>query len=139
MENDFFAILAGHPALLALVPVAKITPVKYTQGVTGTLIRYTKITGIPGLHMQGSDGLTESLMQIDVRAATYGEAIAVRNVLVGPNSDGGLLHPFRGLMGSTDFRLIYLANDRGVLHEKTGAQEFHTTSLDFAIRSRAAD
>lgn len=138
MENDFFALLSGYSALTDLVPAAKITPVQYSQGAVGTLVRFTKITGAGGLTMRGSDGLAASLMQIDVRAATYGEVLAVRNVLIGRNSSGGLLHPYRGTVGDTVFQLIRLNSDRGVDLEKTDAQDFHTTSLDFDIWSRAA-
>lgn len=138
MENDFLAILKAHSPLVLLIPTAKMTPVNYSQGVTGTLLRYRKITGGGGLTMAGSDGLSSSLMQIDIRAVTYGAVIAVRNVLIGPNSGGGLLHPYRGTVGSTVFQIISLSDDRGVQFEKTGAEEFHTTSLDFNVWSRAA-
>ena len=131
LEADFRAILAGHAPLTALVST-RIFPTTYPQTAANPAIRYTKVSGTIGLHMQGSDGLTETLMQIDVRAATFASMIGVRNVLV------ALLHPYRGIVGTTDFRLISLANDRGAQFEKPDAIEYHTTSLDFSIFHRAA-
>ena len=141
MEVDFVAILAGHAPLTDLVPATRITPSQYVQGSAGPCLRYSKIDGITGLHMRGSDGLTSSLMQIDMRAlAAAGVAplLAVRNVLIGEHGTGGLLHPFRGAVGGTDFRLIQLRSDRGIQFEKPGAEEFYTCSLDFDVWSKAA-
>lgn len=138
LESDFRSILTGHAALTALVPAARIFPANYAQGAASPAIRFNKINGATGLHMRGSDGLTETLMQIDVRSkvregvGAHGEVTAVRDVLV------ALLHPYRGIKGDTDFRLISLDADRGVDFERTGADEYYTATLDFRIWSRAA-
>jgi hypothetical protein len=138
MESDFRAILIGHASLIALVPKGRIYPGNYAQGAASPAIRYAKVSGVTGLHLKGSDGLSETLMQIDVRSAVRPgvaanvEVLAVRDVLV------ALLHPYRGLVGTTDFRLIHLNNDRGVDFEKTDATQFYTTSLDFTVFSRVA-
>lgn len=131
MDADFRAILAGHAALTNLVST-RIYPVQYPQAAASPAVRYTVINAAPGLHMQGSDGLTETLMQIDVRATTFASSVAIRDVLV------ALLHPYRGLVGNTDFRLIRLSSDRGAQFEKPANFEYFTTSLDFQIWSRAA-
>lgn len=138
MEDDFYALLAGHVQLTSLVPANKITPSVYSQGLTGTVIRYQVIDGVTGLHMRGSDGLTSSLMQIDIRAGSVAAAKAVRAVLIGSHGTGGLLHPYRGIVGNTQFQVISLRSDRGIRHEKPGSQDFYTASLDFDIWSRAA-
>lgn len=138
MEDDFYALLASHVPLTTLVPASKITPSVYSQSATGTLVRYQMIDGTPGLHMQGSDGLTSSLMQVDIRAASVAAAKAVRAVLIGKHGTGGLLHPYRGIVGLTAFQVISLRSDRGIRHEKPGTQDFYTASLDFDIWSRAA-
>lgn len=131
MEADFRALLAAHAPLIALVGT-RIHPTSYPQAAQSPAIRYTKISGQIGLHMQGSDGLAVTLMQVDIRATSFASLMAVRNVLV------ALLHPYRGIVGSTDFRLISLATDRGARFEKPDAVEFHTASLDFSIWSRSA-
>lgn len=138
MEADFQYLLANHPALTALVGT-RIYPSTYAQGATDPCIRYQKIGGGPGLHMQGSDGLSNNLMQLDIRARTAASALAVRDVLIGEHGTGGLLHPFRGGVGATDFRLIALVDggDRGLRHEKPNNVDYYTNSLDFRIWSRA--
>lgn len=143
MENDFRAIMADDAALTALV-AARIYPVIYPQSVAGPAVRFTIISSIPGLHMQGSDGLTVSIVQVDIRAkvapnvVAYSQVLNICNVLIGAHGSGGLLHPFRGVVGSTDFRLIRLRDKRGPEHEKTAAEEFFTASLDFDVWSKAA-
>lgn len=131
MEADFKALLSAHASLTALVS-NRIYPTTYPQAAVSPAIRYTKISGQIGLHMQGSDGLSDTLMQVDVRASTFASLMSVRNALV------GLLHHYRGIVGATDFRLISLATDRGARFEKPDAVEYHTTSLDFSIWSRSA-
>jgi hypothetical protein len=139
MESDFRAILAGYAALIALVGT-RIYPSAYAQGATDPCIRYQKITGGTGLHMQGSDGLDDAQVQVDIRGLTVASVIAVRDVLIGTHGTGGLLHPYRGIVGDTDFRLIRLVDggDRGIRHEKPNDVDYYTASLDFRIWSRAA-
>lgn len=137
METDFRALLAGDVAIIRLV-AGRIYPAAYAQNAADPCVRYQKISGSIGLHMQGSDGLSTDLMQIDVRAAagSSGEgaakALAIRDALV------ALLHGYRGLVGSTQFQLIALRDDRGVQFETSGAKSYYTTSLDFDVYSRAA-
>jgi hypothetical protein len=128
METDFRALLANHAALSALVGTG-IYPSAYAQGATDPCIRYQKITGSTGLHLRGSDGLSSNLVQVDIRALTALSALAVRDVLV------ALLHPYRGVVGGTDFRRISLADggDRGVRHEKPNDVDYYTASLDFDV------
>jgi len=138
MEADFFALLASHAPLTLWVPAERITPTQYAQATGGPCLRYTRIDGSTGLHMQGSDGLSNTLMQLDVRGTDYSSVIAVRHILLGAHGVGGLLHPYRGVVGDTEFRLISLRSDRGMRFEKPDSVEYHTTSLDFDLWSRAA-
>lgn len=135
MEADFNAILTGYAPLTTLIPATRITPVQYTQATGNPCLRYTKIDGATGLHMQGSDGLSSTLMQIDVRVPAAGGVaplLRIRDVLV------ARLHPFRGVVGATEFRLVSLRSDRGVRFEKTDTEQFYTASLDLDVWSRAA-
>ena len=129
MENDFRALMAGDPAIAALV-VARIYPATYSQSTVNPCIRYRKITGSIGLHMQGTDGLGSALMQVDVRALTAVSALAVKEAVIAK------LHGFKGVSGSTEFLVIALNDDRGVAFEKTDAEEFYTASLDFDLSWR---
>lgn len=131
MEADFRALLATDATLIGLVSTS-IYPSTYAQAATSPAVRYFKVTGAPGLHMQGSDGLSSDLMQVDARADTASSALAVRDALV------ARLNTFRGIQGATDFQLISLRDDRGVQFDNTGPQSFYTASLDFDCWSRAA-
>lgn len=129
METDFRAILADSAGVANLV-ATRIYPATYAQGAASPCVRYAKITGSPGLHMQGSDGLAQELMQVDIRAATAASALAVRDAIF------AALTTYHAVKGNTDFRLISLRDDRGVQFETTGAQSFYTASLDWDVWSR---
>ena len=131
METDFRAILAGSTVLTNFVST-RIYPSTYAQNSANPAIRYAKITGADALHMQGSDGLDFSTIQIDVRAKTAAEVLSIRDAL------RALLNAYSGTQGSTKFLLISLRDDRGVKFETTGPQSFYTTSLDFDVTSRAS-
>lgn len=142
MEDDFRSILTGHAPLTALVPADQIHADYYPQGAPATGIRISKITRQIGAHMSGSDGLSSATMQVDIRTPASGgkvSLLAIVNVLIGANGTGGLLHPFRGVKGTTRFQVVTLANDRGVDFDKSdGVNEYLTASLDFDVRSSAA-
>lgn len=133
MEQDFYTLLSTDASLIALVD-DRIDPSVFSQGTGNPCIRYQKVTGGPGIHHGGSDGLSSDLMQVDVRARTAASALAVRDAMV------ALLHPYTGTVGNTDFLLIYLVEggDRGIRHEKPNDVDYYIASLDFRIQSRAA-
>jgi hypothetical protein len=131
METDFKNLLTGDPAILALVST-RIYPSTYAQASSDPAARYQKITGNMGLHMQGSDGLSTDLMQVDVRSGTAAESLALKSAIV------ARLHGFEGLQGSTNFRLIALRDDRGIKFEKTDSKSYYTASLDFDVYSKQA-
>lgn len=130
METDFRALLANDAGVSALVGT-HIYPSTYTQGAADPCIRYTKVTGSTGIHMGGSDGLSEATMQVDIRAPSAASAFAVRDAVVAK------LHAFSGTQGQTDFRLIKLDADRGSF-EKPADTGYYTATLDFTVISRAA-
>lgn len=137
METDFRALLAGAVPIINQVEV-RIYPTVYPQNATDPAVRYQKITGSIGLHMQGSDGLSGDLMQVDVRCDAQDQAGAVAKVQAIRTAIVDQLHGFEGIQGSTDFRVIALRDDRGVRFEKTDAKAYYTTSLDFDVWSRRA-
>lgn len=131
MEADLVSLITGDGTVSGLIST-RLYPAVYAQGATNPCARYRKITGSPGVHMQGSDGLNFDLVQIDVRATTAASAVAVRDAL------RALLHAYSGTVGSTSFKLIRLRDDRGIGHEKTDSQEFYTASLDWDVTWRTA-
>jgi hypothetical protein len=131
MEIDFVALLEEAPAVSQLV-ADRLYPSTFDQATADPCIRWQKVTGAPGLHMGGSDGLDEATMQIDLRGLTAASVLEVRDAVV------RLLHGWRGNKGDTDFRLIALTSDRGVSFDKTDAEAFYLASLDFDVWSRVA-
>jgi hypothetical protein len=131
MEIDFRALLAADPEVAADVGT-RIYPSTFAQATGDPCIRYQLVSGVVGLHMQGSDGLDEATMQVDIRGLTAASVFKVRDAV------RTLLHGFRGSVGNTDFRLISLSSDRGVSFDKTDAEAFYLASLDFTVFSRAA-
>ncbi len=131
METDFRALLAGDPAIAALVGT-RIYPTTYAQATTDPAVRYTKVAGSSGIHMSGADGLSESAIQVDVRALDAEDVLDIRDAIVSK------LHGFRGGQGETEFRLIILDSDRGITFDATGPKKYYSASLDFNVWSRAA-
>ena len=82
--------------------------------------------------MQGSDGLSSDLVQVDIRAKSAQSALDVRAVVIAK------LHSLSCVQGATDFRLIALRADRGVQFEKTDTASYFTALLEFDVYSRAA-
>ena len=131
MENDLLALLAADAAI-ALLVADRIYPAIYPQGVADPAIRYQKVAGSIGLYMQGSDGLSSDLVQVDIRAKSAQSALDVRAVVIAK------LHSLSCVQGATDFRLIALRADRGVQFEKTDTASYFTALLEFDVYSRAA-
>lgn len=129
MEADFHDLLLA--SVTSLVST-RVYPTTYPQNAASPAVRYQKITGAPGVHMQGSDGLNFDVVQVDARGATAAEMLAIRDAVV------AALHAFSGTQGSTAFKLIQLRDDRGLNYETNGAQQFFTTSLDLDVIWRAA-
>jgi len=130
METDFRALLINDPAIAALVST-RIYPSTYAQGATSPAVRYMRIGGAPGMHLRGSDGLDQALMQVDARAGTDASANAVRDAIVAK------LNSFSGVQGATKFQLIELQSDRGVQFDNTGPTNYYTASMDFAVKASA--
>ena len=131
MEADFRSLLVGDPALVGLV-AARVYPKTYAQATVDPAVRYTRITGGVGVHMRGSDGLFSATMQVDARALTEKEALAIQDAII------ERLHCFRGVEGTTDFRLIVLDSGPRGAFDDTGPKSYFTTSMDFAVSYRAA-
>lgn len=131
MERDFRTALLDDSAIAALVE-ARIYPSAYPQKSTSKAIRFRKVAGDTGLHMQGSDGLSSALVQVDLRAATADEAYELRDAIV------ARLHGFHAVVGATDFRLIAIASDRGVDFDSSTPTDWFTASVDFRVQWRAA-
>lgn len=130
MEVALRALLAAHAPLTALVG-SRIVWNEIPQASADPNVSLFKITGAPGYHMQGADGLESSIVQINVRALTFGGMIQVKNAII------DRLSGFRGSMGDTRFQGIFKTGERQAF-EKVDTASYHTAQIDFEVHSRAA-
>lgn len=139
MEADLRNIIVGVGAITALVPATAIRWNLIPQGTTGPAVVLWRIDGIPGLTMNGPDGLTESRVQIDVRApdpnnaegAGYSAAYAIASQIK------ATLHGYAGVQGTTQFQMISMLAERQS-SDRTDTTLFHRFSIDFAVWHRPA-
>jgi hypothetical protein len=130
METALRALLAGYAPLTSLVST-RIAWNAIGQGWADPNVVLYKITGAPGYHMQGPDGLESSIVQINVRALTYGNMIQVKGAII------DRLSGFRGSMGDTAFQGIFKTGERQAF-EKVDTNTYHTCQIDWEVHSRAA-
>lgn len=130
MEGEFRALLTGYAPLAALVST-RIYWNAYPQGAKDPAVRLTKVTGAPGYTTQGPDGLTGSIVQIDVRATTVTGMWAVRDAII------ARLSGYQGTQDSVFFGGIFLTGERQTADESTGGL-YHVSQLDFDVWSSGA-
>ena len=132
MEESLRALLTGHAPLVALVD-QRIYWNTIAQSAGNPAVVMFFISGGPGYHMQGSDGLVSARVQIDVRDTTLTVAWAAARVIK------ALLSGYRGTVTATDFRGIFLLSERQYFDkDSNSAEAFHVVSLDFDVWSRQA-
>jgi hypothetical protein len=124
MEAALRALLTGYGPLTALVPADdRIVWNHLPQATARPAIVLFKISGSPGITMQGSDGLTGSIVQIDVQALKVTDMWAIRDQIV------SLLHGYH----DATFPGIFADGDRQTSEELTGGGIVHRASLDFNV------
>lgn len=131
MEEALLALLEDYPDVSALVGDRIAWGVAGGQGLANPCVVLHLIDALPGYHMQGPDGLTQSRVQIDCRGETWTQAKAVgravQMALSGVAVDNAGIS-FKGIFkegGRQDFI-------------KTDAERFHLDSADYMIWSREA-
>jgi hypothetical protein len=127
MQSELRALLANDATLAALVST-RIYWNHIPQDATDPCVVMYLITGAPGVHTQGSDRLTSSIVQINVRATTVASMVSVRNAIVAK------LHAFSGTQGNIVFQGIFLRDERQD-SEKPDTTLYHTSQLDFDVWS----
>lgn len=129
MESALRALLIGYAPLTALVPAARIVWNHLPQATVRPAIVLYKVAGTPGITMQGSDGLTGSIVQIDVQAHTVASMWAIRDQVL------ALLHGHR----DATFPGIFSNSERQDSDALAGAGTLvHRSSIDFDVWSLAA-
>jgi len=126
MEAALRALLVGYSPLTALVPAVSIVWNHLPQATDRPAIVLYRISGAPGLHMQGSDGLLNATVQIDIQALTVASMWEIRDALL------ARLHGHAG----DNLRVIVANSERQSAEELTGIL-IHRCSMDFDIWYRA--
>jgi hypothetical protein len=127
MEAALRALLTGYAPLVALV-AQRIFWNEIPQATTDPCVVLYKISGAPSLHMQGTDRLEQSIVQINVRATSVTSMWAVRDAIV------ARLNALRVQQGTVDFKGIFLTSERQN-SEKPSTVVYHTCQLDFDVWS----
>lgn len=132
MEAALRALLVGYAPLANLVggPSApRIVWNHLPQATARPAIVLYKVSGAPGITMQGSDGLTGSIVQIDVQALTVTSMWAIRDQVL------ALLHGYR----DATFPGIFANSERQDSDKLTGTDTLvHRASLDFDVWAASA-
>lgn len=125
MEAALRALLISYVPLTALV-AQRIFWNDIPQATPDPCVVLYKITGAPGIHMQGTDRLQQSVVQINVRAVSVVSMWAVRDAII------ARLNAQRIQQGTVDFKGIFLTSERQA-SEKPGTVIYHTCQLDFDV------
>lgn len=122
METALRALLAGYGPLTALVAADSIVWNHLPQATARPAIVLYRISGAPGIHMQGSDGLLNATVQIDIQALTVASMWAIRDVLL------SRLHAH-----SDDNLRVVVANSERQTAEELAGVLIHRCSMDFDV------
>lgn len=128
MESEFRGLLLGDSAFAALVPALQCAWNHVPQTAADPFVSLYVISSITGVHMGGSDRLTNSLVQINVRALSVTSMWAVRNAIVAK------LHCHKSTVGNIVFQGIFKTAERQN-SEKPGTVLYHTAQIDFDVWS----
>lgn len=125
MEEDFRALILGAAATVSWG--------ERPQGGALPAIVLTGVSDTPTYHMDGDAGLTESRVQVDCYATTYGGAKAVERAIT-PALSG-----YRGVSGSTVFHGIFSEGARDLRDGGTDeAERLFRISIDFIVHHSEA-
>jgi hypothetical protein len=127
MEESLIQLLLADSGLSALVST-RVYPGSRPQGSALPAVVLNRISGGPGYADDGETGLTNTRIQIDCWAATYGQAKLVARAVTASLSD------FQGTIGNTVFCSVMLEDERD-LREGGGnvPENPFRTSLDFDV------
>lgn len=130
MESALRAYLIAYAPLTTLIG-GSATPRLYwneiPQAATDPCVVMYLIASQTGAHMQGSDNLTDNLVQIDVRALTAKSMWDVRDAIK------ARMHAQRVIQGTT--KLVMFHQSERQRFEKPGTVGYHTSQMDFLVWS----
>lgn len=134
MRADLTSLLLAYAPLTALIGT-RLHWGRQPATVTGR--PYVNMTGISdprSYHFEGATNLRQSRIQFDVWAESAGSAFGVAAAIE------ARLSGYRGMVGNTKFRGIFLIDDRDFIGETTGNEAaLWRRSLDFNINWLSED
>ena len=132
METALHNLIIGNAAILALVAPTSVVWNHLPQATPRPAIVLYRISGAPGLHMQGRDNLINATVQIDIQVketAAVAEPVkrmfAIRDALL------ALLHAH----SDETLRVISATSERQTVEELANVL-IHRCSMDFDVWAR---
>lgn len=129
MQEALTALLLADTAIAALTGDGdRIYWNVGEQGKPDPMAILYLISGVPDYHMQGPSGLVESRVQIDCRAGTAADALALARAIEAK------LSGYRGVQGTIKFMGIFKQSERARFDAQP-APGTHMHSADYQIFS----
>lgn len=126
MEAALRSLIINAPSVTALVSADNVVWGHLPQGANRPAIVLYKISGVPGITLEGGDGLTDGLVQVDIQATSASQMWAIKSAVL------ALLHGYQG----SSLRGIFARAERQTSEELAGTL-LHRCSLDFNVWHRA--
>ena len=125
MEEALIATLLASSGVSALVG-ARVYPGARPQGSILPALIFNRISGAPGYTTQGSDGLSESRVQIDAYASSYGATKALAR------ATQGALSGLSGTRHGVVFQGVFMDSARDGFEGESPERIFRV-SMDFTV------
>lgn len=131
MNEDLTALLLGDTTISGLVGAGqRLYWSAVGQGQGGPAAVLHTISSVPDVAMSGPTGLVRSRIQIDCRAMTGADALALARAIE------ARLSGYRGTVGGTKFGGIFKDGERTEFEKDVEA--FHIVSADYLVWSGSA-
>lgn len=132
MEEALTALLLADATVTSLTGTGdRLTWDVIPQGKTGAAAVMYLISGIPDYHTAGPSGLVESRVQINCRASTKADALALARAIE------AALSGYSGTVGGIKFNPILKLGSRSRF-DKTDSERFYLASADYQVWSGLA-
>lgn len=127
METDLRAYLLADATIAGLVGDRLQWNRRAQRDVLFPQVALTRVAGRRGAHMGGPDGLSESIVQLDI----YG--LTVASVKTVADAVSSRLHGARFTQGNTEFQGVFQTGENMSYEEDSSASRLERIRLDFAV------
>ena len=126
MEEDLLAYLLADAGLSSLVP-NRVFWVRRPQGSPLPAIVLTRISRLPDYTLSGPSDMTQSRIQADCYADSYGRSKAVVRALVARMSGARVKH------GATTFQSVFVDGERDSFETTDAGERLFRCSTDLIL------